>query len=86
LAGHFSPIPSCGKAADGDNLSTSSGQALDFPGLRASDLHDAVNYRVCELCQGRFLADSSNSRICSRTLCKAVRMLTQHRRSREQRG
>jgi hypothetical protein len=57
----------------------------DFPSLRASDLRDAVNYRICELCQGRFLADSSNSKICSRPLCKAVRMATQHRRSREQR-
>jgi hypothetical protein len=86
LAGHFSPFHSYGgKGAARDNPSKSSAQALDFPSLRASDLCDAVNYRICELCQGRFLADSSNSRICSRPLCKAVRMATQHKRSREQR-
>lgn len=76
-ASQSSPFGTSGNLGNGLNV---------FPSLRPSDLRDAVNYRICELCLGRFLADSSNSRICSRPLCKAVRMATQHKRLREKRG
>jgi hypothetical protein len=44
--------------------------------LHNSAPRQAVNYAKCVLCGGEMLRDSVSS-LCSRTLCRAVRMILQ---------
>jgi hypothetical protein len=49
------------------------------PALHSSAQRNAVNYTECQLCRQPMLRDSGGGTICSRSMCRSVRMRLQSR-------